>query len=217
VCLNSLLYKTETDMELISRWLGKKNEAEVWQQRATRRRDRVNKYLWNAERGQYFDYNFQSQKRSSYEYITTLYPLWSGLASPEQARAVERNLSVFERPGGLVMSRTDSGAQWDYPYGWAPTTLIAIEGLRHYQFKDDADRLSYKFLSMILENFRRDGTMREKYNVVTRSSETNVTAGYRMNVVGFGWTNAAFEKLLAEMSPDWRRKLQPGADRSPKQ
>src|SRR5215469_3249036 len=214
VCLNSLLYKTEIDMELISRLLGKNNEAEVWQQRATKRRDRVNKYLWDRERGQYFDYNFQSQKRSSYEYITTLYPLWSGMASPEQARAVEKNLSVFERPGGLVMSRTDSGAQWDYPYGWAPTILIGIEGLRHYQFNDDADRLSYKFLSMILDNFRRDGILREKYNVVTRSSETNVTAGYRINVVGFGWTNAAFEKLLAEMSPNWRRKLQSGADGS---
>jgi alpha,alpha-trehalase len=70
---------------------------------------------------------------------------------------------------------------------------------------------------MILDNFRRDGILREKYNVVTRSSETNVTAGYRMNVVGFGWTNAAFEKLLAEMSPDWRRKLQSGADGSRKQ
>ena len=217
VCLNSLLYKTETDMELISRLLGKNNEAEVWHERATKRRDRVNKYLWDRERGQYFDYNFQSQKRSSYEYITTLYPLWSGMASPEQARAVEKNLSVFEQPGGLVMSRTDSGAQWDYPYGWAPTILIGIEGLRHYQFNDDADRLSYKFLSMILDNFRRDGILREKYNVVTRSSETNVTAGYRMNVVGFGWTNAAFEKLLAEMSPDWRRKLQSGADGSRKQ
>jgi hypothetical protein len=31
-----------------------------------------------------------------------------------------------------------------------------------------------------------------------------------MNVVGFGWTNAAFEKLLAEMSPQWRKKLDSG-------
>jgi hypothetical protein len=28
-----------------------------------------------------------------------------------------------------------------------------------------------------------------------------------MNVVGFGWTNGAFEKLLAEMSTAWRSKL----------
>jgi alpha,alpha-trehalase len=212
VCLNSLLYKTETDLERISRMLGKNSEAQVWQQRAAIRRDRINKYLWDEQRGQFFDYNFETQKRSTYEYITTLYPLWAGLVSPEQARAVEKNLSIFEQPGGLVMSRTDSGAQWDYPYGWAPTTILGIGGLRRYVFNDDADRLSYKFLSMILENFRRDGALREKYNVATRSSETNVTAGYHMNVVGFGWTNAAFEKLLAEMSADWKSKLLSGAN-----
>ena len=49
---------------------------------------------------------------------------------------------------------------------------------------------------MVAENFRRDGNIREKYNVVTRSSEAHVELGYRMNVVGFGWTNAAFLELL---------------------
>jgi alpha,alpha-trehalase len=210
VCLNSLLYKTETDMEQISRMLGKQGDADLWRQRAVARQKRINKYLWDEEKGQFVDYEVQTGKRSHYEYITTFYPLWAGLATPAQAKAIEKHLSVFEQPGGLVMSRTDSGAQWDYPYGWAPTTLLAIHGLRRYRFNEDADRLSYKFLSMILENFGRDGSLREKYNVVTRSSETNVTAGYHMNVVGFGWTNAAFEKLLAEMSPQWRKKLDSG-------
>ncbi len=212
VCLNSLLYKTETDMERISRTLGKSADADLWRRRAAGRKARVTKYLWDEEKGQFFDYEVQTGKRSSYEYITTFYPLWAGLASSEQARAVEKKLPIFEQPGGMVMSRTESGAQWDYPYGWAPTTLLAIEGLRRYGFQEDADRVSYKFLSMILENFRRDGSLREKYNVVTRSSETNVTAGYHMNVVGFGWTNAAFEKLLAEMSSPWKQKLESGGD-----
>jgi alpha,alpha-trehalase len=208
VCLNSLLYKTEADLARMSRILGKSSEAATWEQRAAVRRDRINKYLWDPQQSEFLDYNFEAQKRSAYQYITTLYPLWAGLASSEQAAALEKHLPVFEQPGGLVMSRTESGAQWDYPYGWAPTNLLGIVGLRRYGFNDDADRLSYKFLSMILENFRRDATLREKYNVLTRSSETNVTAGYHMNVVGFGWTNAAFEKLLADMSPEWRKRLQ---------
>ena len=215
VCLNSLLYKTAKDMERISRLLGKNADAEIWRKRALARQTLVNKYLWNEAKGRFFDYEVQTAKRSRYEYITTFYPLWAGLANPQQAKQIEKHLSLFEQPGGLLMSRTESGAQWDYPYGWAPTTLLAIDGLRHYGFKEDADRLSYKFLSMILENFRRDGSLREKYNVVTRSSETNVTAGYHMNVVGFGWTNAALERLLAEMSPEWRNKLQSGAGSQP--
>ena len=59
-----------------------------------------------------------------------------------------------------------------------PHNLIAVEGLRRYGFNDDANRISYKFLSTVAENFRRDGTIREKYNAVTRSSEAAVTAGY---------------------------------------
>jgi alpha,alpha-trehalase len=199
VCLNSLLYKTEKDLEEIAGMLGEKNGAAQWNKRAEDRKARVSRYLWDAEKGLFFDYDFTTGKRSTYEYVTTFYPLWAGLASPEQARAVEKNLPIFEQPGGLVMSRTDSGAQWDYPYGWAPTQLLGIEGLRRYQFTDDANRLSHKFLSMVDENFRRDGTIREKYNVVTRSSETHVTAGYTTNVVGFGWTNGVFLQLLHEL------------------
>jgi alpha,alpha-trehalase len=77
--------------------------------------------------------------------------------------------------------------------------LVADEGIRQYGFKEEADRVSYEFLSTVAENFRRDGTIREKYNAVTRSSETQVTAGYHMNIVGFGWTNGAFLVLLHEL------------------
>jgi alpha,alpha-trehalase len=74
--------------------------------------------------------------------------------------------------------------------------MLAVEGLRRYGDNADADRISYEFLSTVAENFRRDGNIREKYNVVSRSSEAHVELGYQMNVVGFGWTNAAFLELL---------------------
>jgi alpha,alpha-trehalase len=207
VCLNSLLYKYETDMELMSQLLGRADDAKKWNERAADRKAKIQKYLWDPERGLFVDYNFELQARSSYEYITTFYPLWAGLASRDQAQVVVRNLSIFEQPGGLAMSHTESGAQWDYPYAWAPTQLLAIEGLRRYGFNDDANRISYKFLWMIAQNFRRDGTIKEKYNAVTRSSETQVSAGYHMNVAGFGWTNGVFLELLHQLPQDWRERL----------
>jgi alpha,alpha-trehalase len=97
------------------------------------------------------------------------------------------------------MSLHETGGQWDFPYAWAPDQLVADEGIRRYGFNEEANRVSYEFLSTVAENFRRDGTIREKYNAVTRSSETQVTAGYHMNIVGFGWTNAAFLVLLHEL------------------
>jgi len=199
VCLNSLLYKTETDLSAIAELLGKKDEAAKWQRVAADRKKRINQYLWDQERGQFFDYDFEAQRRSTYDYASTFYPLWAGLATPEQASSVRKNLSIFEHPGGLAMSHTETGVQWDLPYGWAPIQLLGIQGLRRYGFKEDADRLSYEFLSTVAENFRRDGTIREKYNVVTRSSETHVTTGYKANVVGFGWTNGVFLELLHDL------------------
>jgi len=197
--LNSLLYKTEKDLEQISAVLGRKEESEQWRKRAEERKENIQKYLWDNERGLYFDYDFDHQTRSTYEYVTAFFPLWAGISSAEQARAVMQHLATFEKPGGLVMSPHETGGQWDFPYAWAPDQLVADEGIRRYGFNEDADRLSYEFLSTVAENFRRDGTIREKYNAVTRSSETQVTAGYHMNIVGFGWTNGVFLALLHQL------------------
>lgn len=208
VCLNSLLYKTEKDLEQISRWRGHAADAERWSKRAQERMDRITRYLWDEKSGFFLDLNLQTGQKSDYRYVTTFYPLWAGLASPEQAKAVAKNISAFERPGGLAMSGEDTGAQWDLPYGWGNIQMLAVSGLRRYGFDADADRISYEFLSTVAENFRRDGNIREKYNVVTRSSEARVELGYRMNVVGFGWTNAAFLELLRGLPKATVEKLE---------
>ncbi|MDE3181466.1 MAG: trehalase, partial [Acidobacteriota bacterium] len=194
--LNCLLYREEEDLAWMSRELHKPADAQKWLDAAQLRRERIDHYFWNPQRGLYFDYNFKSGKQSSYFYATTFYPLWAGASSPTQAAAVIKNLKVFDEPGGIVMSRTQSGGQWDYPYGWAPIQLIAIDGLRRYGDRSDADHISQQFLTMVNENFLRDHTIREKYNVVTRSSETQVKVGYSKNQVGFGWTNGVFVTLL---------------------
>jgi alpha,alpha-trehalase len=199
VCLNSLLYKSEEDLARMADMLGKKKESAEWHERAKKRKDAIQKYLWNAQRGLFFDYDFTTQKQSTYEYVTTFLPLWTGLATKAQAAAVVKNVGIFERPGGLMMSPKETGGQWDAPYAWAPNQLMADDGIRRYGFNEVTDRVSSEFLSNVLENFRRDGTIREKYNAVTRSSETAVTAGYKVNIVGFGWTNAAFLVLLHEL------------------
>jgi len=206
VCLNSLLYKTEKDLEQMSTLLGHADQARAWANKAAQRREKIIKYFWNEHRGMFFDYNFATGRQSTYDYATTFYPLWVGLASDGQARAVDANLHVFEQPGGLAMSTHESGGQWDYPYGWAPIHLLTVEGLRRYKFNADADRISFKFLSTVLQNFRREHTIREKYNVVSKSDVTHVIVGYHQNVIGFGWTNGTFLELLHE-SPGLAARL----------
>jgi alpha,alpha-trehalase len=202
VCLNSLLFKTERDLEEMSRVLGKNSDAAQWQRLAEARRRFMEEYLWDEQQGLFFDYNFDAAQRSTYRYATTFYPLWAGLATDAQARAVMNNLSSFERAGGIATSTQETQGQWDYPFGWAPIQLLAVEGMRRYGYSVEADRVSTEFLSMVLQNFEREKTIREKYNVVTRSSETNVKAGYTTNVIGFGWTNAVFLETLYALKPE---------------
>jgi len=124
VCLNVLLYRMEDDMAEIQRTLGDEKAAAVWRKRTDERRGLVDKYLWDPEAGIYFDYNFESGRRRPYEFATTFYPLWAGIASAEQAARIEKNLGRFEAPGGLLTSTKTTGNQWDAPFGWAPLQLI---------------------------------------------------------------------------------------------
>jgi alpha,alpha-trehalase len=201
VCLNSLLYKAEQDLAQMAQLLGRTPDTAKWKKLAEARKDAMNQYFWNEQAGMFFDYDFMHDRHSSYYYATTFYPLWAGVASPEQAQAVLRNLSLFERPGGIAMSDRVTGMQWDLPYGWAPLQLIPVEGLRRYGFNEDADRLSQEFVSDVYDNFTRDHTIREKYNVITRSTQAQVSAGYKTNVVGFGWTNGVTLVLLDSKQP----------------
>ncbi len=207
VCLNSLLYKAEVDLAEMAQLLGHAPEARHWRAQSQRRKQLINRYFWNENKGMFFDFDVEAGQQSTYNYATTFYPLWVGLATPEQAKRVMRNLKLFEQPGGIAMSDQASGVQWDLPYGWAPLQMIAVEGMRRYGFSTEANRISSEFLATVLENFRRDGTIREKYNVVTRTTESSVTAGYQTNVVGFGWTNGVFLTLLHELPAEEQERV----------
>jgi alpha,alpha-trehalase len=198
VCLNSLLFRYERDMAHFAHLLGKAEEAHVWEERAKKRNAAMQRYLWSAKEGMFEDFDFARGKSSSYAYVTSLYPLWAGVATREQAAQVEAKLKTFERPGGLAMSDTNSGMQWDEPFGWAPTNWIAVAGLEAYQFRDDARRIAREFMNSVDRGFAADGTIREKYNMEAGNAEVHVTAGYKANVIGFGWTNGVYLKM-AEM------------------
>ena len=66
-----------------------------------------------------------------------------------------------------------------------------------------------EFLSLVLKDFLSRGTIVEKYDVVRRATDVSsaIGFGYRTNVEGFGWTNAAFLQLYAELPEPARAKV----------
>ncbi len=195
VDLNCLLYRYERDMEHFALLLQKPKDAQRWSGRAVLRYNAIHYYLWRPSEGVFTDYDFVHRRPSHYAFITSLYPLWAGIATRDEAKQMVAHLGLFERPGGLSTSNFQSGLQWDDPYGWAPTNWIAIEGLEDAGYRRDALRIARHFTATIDAGFAADHVMLEKYNVVTGNANVTVTAGYKANQVGFGWTNAVYLKL----------------------
>jgi alpha,alpha-trehalase len=199
VCLNALLYVMEEDAARITAELRRPDDSKRWTERAGKRKAQVDRFLWDEKAGLYLDYNFEAGKRRDYPFATTFYPLWAGMASPQQARRVLENLKLFEAPGGVLTSTQETGNQWDAPFGWGPLQIIAVDGLRRYGHTEAADRLARKFVGTVVKEFEEHGVILEKYDLVRRESDvsTGIRFGYSANQIGFGWTNAAVLELLA--------------------
>jgi alpha,alpha-trehalase len=212
VCLNSLLYLMEMQIAEIQDLLNHADEVAAWRQRARDRAARINSLMWDPQSGLYCDYDYVHRRVRRYPFLTTFYPLWTGIASADQAAHVVKNLGRFEKAGGLQTSEVRSGDQWDSPFGWAPLQWIAIEGLRRYGYNADAERISKRFLSLINREFVRHGDLEEKYDVIRRSDDVvkGLRYGYHSNEAGFGWTNAVFTALLDELPPKDQREILAG-------
>ncbi|EEH18519.1 hypothetical protein PABG_07579 [Paracoccidioides brasiliensis Pb03] len=234
VDLNCLLYKYETDLAwaietvfndnlpVPAEWQvpgmsGQIETSSSWFQRAQKRRERTNEYLWNPKKGMYFDFNTRTHQPTTYEYVTTLYPLWCGIASPEQAESlVTKALPKFECVGGLSTSTEKSRGlvsmphrppkQWDFPFGWAPHQILAWDGLKRYGYTHEMERLAYRWLQLMVRvavNYH--GAIVEKYDVTQLDNPSQVNAEYGnqgldfkyANVEGFGWSNASFSYGLS--------------------
>jgi alpha,alpha-trehalase len=87
--------------------------------------------------------------------------------------------------------------------------MIAVEGLRRYGFAKEADQITGEFLSLVLQQFLERHIIVEKYDVVRRTMDVSahIGFGYRSNEIGFGWTNAAFVELYAQLAPQRRAEV----------
>lgn len=222
VDLNSLLYAYETDLAELLQQHGELPgypSADVWRARAQQRKNQLTQYCWNAEKGQFFDYDFTTQAQTGYESATGLWPLWAQMATPEQAEQAIKHATLEK--GGLAgssllsrgpLSEQRPPRQWDYPYGWAPHQMMAWEGLQNYG--QDPSEWAYRWLHMVTKNaVHFNGVIPEKYDVVTASHEVfaeygNVGADFDyITKEGFGWTNASYQLGLTYLKPEQRKEL----------
>ena len=230
--LNALLYKYELDFASFI-----KNEfndsfmieekaytSSFWLNKAMERKELADTYLWNQNLGLYVDYNSSTNEQSAFISATTFTPLWSGMASQEQAQLLIKNaLPFLKEKGGIAgcakeslesISEYEPQRQWDYPNGWAPHQMMIWKGFIHYGFHKEVQELIYRWLFMITKNaVDYNGTIPEKYDVVAATHKVfaeygNVGTDFEyITQEGFGWMNASYQYGLSLLEENYINKL----------
>ncbi len=240
--LNALLYKYEMDFaEIIQEYFedafsvhSKIYTSIFWFNKSRQRKELVDQFLWipasermtkqGNQQGLYVDYNFKTKTQSSFIAATTFVPLWSKMASKEQAEVLIRNiLPLLKEEGGIAgstqkcvgeISEERPQRQWDYPNGWAPHQMLIWKGLLNYGYQNEVQELVYRWLFMITKNaVDYNGTIPEKYDVLAASHKVfaeygNVGTDFEyITQEGFGWMNASYQYGLSLLDTKYIKEL----------
>ncbi len=195
VDLNSLLYLTERRIAVESRALGDGEGAERFGALADRRAAAIQAHCWVEAEGRFADWHWGDGMAVTGLTAATLYPLYAGIATPDQAACVAALVECrLLAAGGLRTTAVETGQQWDVPNGWAPLQWIAIAGLRRYGHDALAGEIARRWLATVETSYRASGALYEKYDIETGRP---AGGGEYPNQRGFGWTNGVVKALLA--------------------
>lgn len=216
VDLNSFLHKYEKDFAKAANILGQKDEEKKWDERAHARKEKITKYMWNEEKGFFFDYDFVNDHQSEFYSLAGFVPLWGKVATYEQAKRAVEKLPLFETEYGLTITAAQSmppelyfkhipeayrysieemmePKQWDYPHIWAPLEYLTVIGLLRYGFTEDAVRIMEKSVKANYAVFKKYGMLLEKLDATTGEKPKDF---WYPSQLGFGWTNGVFHRYI---------------------
>lgn len=202
VDLNSLLYGMERAIEQECRALGDGACALEYRAQAGKRRNAIERYLWNDQGAFYADYDLDRHAPSAQKTAAMAFPMFVGLASDSRAQTTAAALESLVADGGLLSTGQVTGQQWDAPNGWAPLQWAAVVGLRAYRRSNEAQRIETAWLTTVMHEYCISGRMLEKYDVKGHSPGGG---GEYPLQDGFGWTNgvslAALDDLKRHGAP----------------
>jgi alpha,alpha-trehalase len=201
VDLNSLLYHAERTIAALRRARGRTGDAAVAAQYASAAEARRRALLaaaYDSASGFFYDVRWRSGERvTDRPTMAAAAPLFFGLATPDQGRAVAARLGRdFLAPGGFVTTLIKSGQQWDAPNGWPPLQWMGVQGVRAYGRDDIATDARTRWLALNRRTYLVTGKMTEKYDVTDLSKRAG--GGEYPAQDGFGWTNGVARAMSAQ-------------------
>lgn len=191
VDLNCLLYHLESTIATGYAQLKQARLAERFTTIAAQRASAIRQWCWDDALQFFGDFDMRQQRPTGRLTLAGVFPLYTGIATAEQAASVAHRLeNDFLCDGGLLTTLEETGQQWDAPNGWAPLHYVAVVGLERYGYTQLATTIKQRWLATNLAVFSSQHKFIEKYNVVT----PGILGGggeYPLQD-GFGWTNGVF-------------------------
>jgi putative isomerase len=171
----------------------KNNDSSKFLDDATKIKWKINQLMFDKETDYYYDIRLKNKKKIMVMDSEGWTPLWTGVASAEQAAAVLKTISDTTKFNLYLPFPTcsannnkfDPTGYWRGPV-WLDQAAFAIEGLRKYRFEMQADKMFEKLTSHA-EGMLTDGALRENYNP---------TNGKGQGAYHFGWSAAHILMLL---------------------
>ncbi|QZE15223.1 hypothetical protein K4L44_05145 [Halosquirtibacter laminarini] len=152
--------------------------------------------MFGDEHGFFFDIDMYKKTRIETMGPEGWIPLWTKVATKEQARSIVRNVMDTCRFNTFVPFPTLDASHpkfnplegyWRGPV-WLDQAYFAIKGMRNYGYNKEANRMTCKILDHC-QGLLQQSPIHENYHPIT---------GEGLNAIGFSWSSAHLLMMLRE-------------------
>lgn len=198
--LNAFLYKEKICIAELYESIGNNELALKTTKEANLLKDKINKYFFNDDAGYFFDYDFTTGNQIAIKGSEAFAALWSGVATPKQAKKVidvlldETHFNTY-CPLPTLDAKSDlfnpDKGYWRGPV-WIDQVYMAIKGMQLYGYENEANLLLTKLINNTKGLYDSDSAIWENYHPLT---------GEGLNAKHFSWSASSLLLLLGDIVP----------------
>jgi len=187
VDLNSYLFAEKKWLAFIAKRLALEDEVTDFEKEADELKRKIRTKMFDNKSGYFYDLKLTTGRFEKVRGPEGWIPLWSGVATGEQAERVRQIMVDSTEFATYVPFPTVSRNHPEFSLGywrgpvWLDQAYFAIKGLQRYGYYEDADRFTRQLFNR-LEGLKNSNLpIRENYNPLT---------GEGLNVSHFSWSAA---------------------------
>ncbi len=223
VDLACYIYREYLAMADLASLLGKPADVRLYQQRAAKLKRLIQKRLWDASAGTFYNRNSRTGAFIRVPEWTNLVPLWAHVATRRQAKVLITryvlNPHEFWTQYGVRSLAPGSPAYhpvhgyWQGPI-WIVSDYMVMHGLMNYGYTTQARLLARNTVATLLRDIKATGGMHETYNPNTGAGQNggyfkswDMLGAYMIQEAYTG-QDAARIPTVAQLTAAWNK---PGA------